>query len=70
MTFTDAVSATDAFQVRYASNLNIGDAVINLTNTGRLNGLDPAGRISSMSTPLIRPKNSCPAAPVKSRPTG
>lgn len=35
----------DAFQIRYASNLNIGDSVINLTNTGTVNGADPAGRI-------------------------
>jgi hypothetical protein len=25
---------TDAFQVRYAANLNVGDSVINITNTG------------------------------------
>ncbi len=28
---------TDAFQVRYASNLNIGDSVINITNAGTTN---------------------------------
>lgn len=35
----------DAFQVNYASNLNIGDSVVNLTNAGTLAGTDPAGRI-------------------------
>jgi hypothetical protein len=29
---------TDAFQVRYASNLNIGDSVINITNAGTTGG--------------------------------
>ncbi len=29
-----AFAQSDVFQVRYASNLNIGDSVINLTNTG------------------------------------
>lgn len=36
---------SDAYQVRYASNLNIGDSVVNLTNTGAVNGFDPAGNI-------------------------
>jgi hypothetical protein len=35
----------DAFQVNYASNLNIGDSVVNMTNTGTVSGSDPAGRI-------------------------
>ncbi|MGA2595920.1 MAG: hypothetical protein ABSH09_02800 [Bryobacteraceae bacterium] len=35
----------DSFQIHYASNLNIGDSVINLTNAGTLSGTDPAGRI-------------------------
>ena len=35
----------DAFQINYASNLNIGDSVVNLTNAGTVNGADPAGRI-------------------------
>jgi hypothetical protein len=38
-------ASSDAFQVRYAANLDKGDSFINLTNTGALNGLDPAGRI-------------------------
>jgi hypothetical protein len=36
---------TDAYQVRYASNLNIGDSVVNIVNTGALDGYDPAGNI-------------------------
>ena len=39
------VQEPDYFQVRYASNLNVGDSVINITNTGTVNGFDPAGRI-------------------------
>ncbi len=37
--------AADAFQVNYASNLNIGDSFINISNTGAVSGTDPAGRI-------------------------
>jgi hypothetical protein len=33
-----AFAQTDAFQVRYASNLNIGDSVINITNAGTTGG--------------------------------
>jgi hypothetical protein len=44
-TITSVAAATDAFQVRYAANLNVGDSVVNITNTGILNGADPAGRI-------------------------
>ena len=32
---------TDALQVRYAANLNIGDSVINITNTGSTDPTDP-----------------------------
>ena len=35
----------DWYQVKYMANLGAGDSVLNLTNTGRQNGLDPAGRI-------------------------
>jgi hypothetical protein len=35
----------DAFQVNYASNLNIADSFINISNTGAVSGTDPAGRI-------------------------
>ena len=33
------------YQLRYFANLNIADSVINFTNTGALNGADPAGRL-------------------------
>src|SRR3954468_7829076 len=33
------VSTDNAFQVRYASNLNVGDSVINITNTGARGGV-------------------------------
>ncbi len=36
---------SDAFQVHYAANLNIGDSFINLTNGGTQGGTDPAGNI-------------------------
>jgi hypothetical protein len=35
----------DAFQVKYASNLSIGDSVINLSNGGTQGGTHPAGNI-------------------------
>ncbi len=42
---TPAGGPPDAFQVRYASNLNIGDSFVNITNAGTQGGFDPAGRI-------------------------
>jgi hypothetical protein len=36
---------SDAFQLRYAANLAIGDSVINLTNAGTQSGTDPAGTV-------------------------
>src|SRR6266568_5931862 len=33
-----AFAQSDAFQVRYASNLNIGDSVVNITNAGTSGG--------------------------------
>jgi hypothetical protein len=39
-------SPADAFQVRYASNLNIGDSVINITNAGTAN--TAAGALSNL----------------------
>ena len=33
------------YQLRYFANLNIADSVINFTNSGALNGADPAGRL-------------------------
>lgn len=38
-------ASSDAFQIRYASNLNIGDSVVNITNAGTQAGTDPVGRI-------------------------
>jgi hypothetical protein len=35
----------DAYQVRYAANLNYGDSFINMTNTGVTGGFDPGGTI-------------------------
>src|SRR5690242_6193497 len=35
----------DAYQVRYAANMNIGDSVVNLTNTGTQGGFEPTGNI-------------------------
>jgi hypothetical protein len=35
----------DAFQIRYSANLNIGDSVVNISNTGTVAGTDPAGDI-------------------------
>jgi len=41
-----AVAAPDdAFQVRYLSNLNLGDSVVNLTNAGTQGGFEPTGAI-------------------------
>jgi hypothetical protein len=33
------VSTDNAYQVRYASNLSIGDSVVNITNTGARGGV-------------------------------
>jgi len=40
-----ATEADGVYQVRYLSNLLIGDSYINLTNTGVVDAFDPAGRI-------------------------
>jgi uncharacterized repeat protein (TIGR01451 family) len=37
------IAPLDAYQALYAANLNIGDSVINLSNTGALSGTSPAG---------------------------
>ena len=37
------VAPSDAFQVRYAANLNIGDSFINITNGGTEGGTDTEG---------------------------
>jgi hypothetical protein len=44
--FAQTVGPDDAFQVRYASNLNIGDSVINVTNTGTSGAAGAFGQIS------------------------
>ncbi len=64
-----AQSAADGvFQLRYFANLNIADAVINLTNAGVLNGADPAGRLCTNvyvfdATSDMVACCSCPVAP-------
>jgi uncharacterized repeat protein (TIGR01451 family) len=42
---TTVVTPTDIYQVLYFSNLSKADSYINITNTGALNGFDPAGQI-------------------------
>lgn len=42
---TTPLPPADAFQVRYSSNLSIGDSVVNLTNAGTQGGEHPAGNI-------------------------
>jgi len=39
------LATPDAFQISYASNLNIGDSVVNITNAGTVSGIDPDGEI-------------------------
>jgi len=60
----------DSFQIHYASNLNIGDSVINLTNAGTLSGTDPGAASASMSIRSIRLRRWSPAAPAWLRRTG
>ena len=43
------VTVDSPFQVRYASNLNIGDSVINITNTGARGAALPAGTTASIT---------------------
>ena len=47
--------ADDIFQVRYASNLNIGDSVINMTNTGANTGANttPIPAIETLGPQLL-----------------
>ena len=62
------VAPADAYQVRYAANLAIGDSFINLTNTGVQGGFDPAGNICA-NVYVIDPAQevlaccSCPLTP-------
>ena len=39
------VAPEDAFQLRYVSNLPLGDSVINITNAGTQGGFEPTGAI-------------------------
>ena len=55
--------AVDAFQVSYASNLNIGDSVVNLTNAGTVSGADPPAVSAPMYIRSIPPRNSSRAVP-------
>jgi len=57
---------SDAFQVRYASNLNIGDSVVNFSNTGTVAGTDPAGNVCANVYAFDAEENmiACCACPV------
>ncbi len=68
LAFSAVAFADDTFQIRYASNLNIGDSVINLTNTGATvaNGVsqnlcvnvytfDPAEELAACCTCSVTP---------------
>ena len=39
------VAKDTIFQIGYAANMNIGDSVVNLTNSGAVNGFEPAGNM-------------------------
>ena len=39
------LAQSDAYQIRYAANLNVGDSFIDITNAGSISGADPAGNI-------------------------
>ena len=41
----NVAAPADAYQVRYAANLTVGDSVVNMTNTGVNGGFDPGGNI-------------------------
>lgn len=63
-----AGGADGSYQVRYVTNLNVADAVINITNAGSLTGNDPAGRICAniyVFDPNEEPVSccSCPITP-------
>jgi len=63
-----AQAPADAFQIRYASNLNLGDSVVNITNAGSIDGYDPAGNIC-VNVYTFRPDEepinccTCPVTP-------
>jgi hypothetical protein len=54
---------TDAFQVRYASNLNIGDSVINITNAGTTGGNICANVYTFSPDEQLISCCSCPVTP-------
>jgi hypothetical protein len=45
LAFAGVAAPPDAYQVRYAANMNIGDSVVNLTNAGSNSGFEPLGNI-------------------------
>jgi hypothetical protein len=61
--FSQTIGPDDAFLVRYAANLNIGDSVVNVTNTGTSGGnlcanvytFDPAEELISCCTCSVTP---------------
>jgi hypothetical protein len=63
-----APGPADAFQIRYAANLDRGDSVVNITNAGTVDGTDPAGRIC-VNVYTFRPDQepinccTCPVTP-------
>ncbi len=42
---TVSTPGSDIFQIRYAANLDVGDAAVSIINAGSLSGKDPEGRI-------------------------
>lgn len=55
-----------AYQVRYLSNLNVGDSYVNIANVGAISGNDPAGRMCAniyVFDPNEEPVSCC-ACPV------
>jgi hypothetical protein len=61
--FSQTIGPDDAFLVRYAANLNIGDSVVDITNTGTSGGnlcanvytFDPAEELISCCTCSVTP---------------
>lgn len=60
--------ADGSYQVRYLSNLNVGDSYVNITNVGAVSGNDPSGRLCAniyVFDPNEEPVSccSCPVTP-------